>query len=107
MEAEFYWLALGSLTVWRLTHLFNAEDGPGDLLVKLRRLAGNGFWGGLLDCFYCLSLWFSAPVALYMTDRWPHRIVLWLGMSGAACLLERVTGMQEAHPVIYKEESEK
>jgi hypothetical protein len=105
--AEFYGLVLGSLTVWRLTHLFNAEDGPGDLLVKLRRLAGNGFWGGLLDCFYCLSLWLSAPVALYMTGAWPHRMVLWLAMSGAACLLERATGMQEADPVTYKEDQEK
>jgi hypothetical protein len=106
MAGEFYRLVLGSLAVWRLTHLFNAEDGPGDLLVKLRRLAGNGFWGGLLDCFYCLSLWLSAPVAFYLTDAWSHRLVLWLAMSGAACLMERATGIPETHPVAYKEDSE-
>jgi hypothetical protein len=106
MAGEFYWLVLGSLTVWRLTHLFNAEDGPGDLLVKLRRLAGNGFFGGLVDCFYCLSLWLSAPFAFSLADAWPHRLALWLAMSGAACLLERATGMPEAHPVAYKEDSE-
>jgi len=106
MAAEFYWLLLGSLTVWRLTHLFNAEDGPGDLLVKLRRFVGNGFWGGLLDCFYCLSIWVAVPVAIYISENWLQRIVLCLAMSGAACLLERATAAPEAHPVAYKEDPE-
>ena len=26
-----------------------------------RGLAGSGVWGGLLDCFYCLSLWIAIP----------------------------------------------
>ena len=45
---EFYWLVLGILCVWRVTHLLNAEDGPWELVVHLRRLAGPGFWGKLL-----------------------------------------------------------
>ena len=65
-----------------------------------------GFWGGLLDCFYCLSEWFSAPLAFYLAHGWPHRVVLWLALSGAACLLERATGMP-ALPLAYKEDSEK
>src|SRR5438046_551393 len=56
-------LIVATLALWRLTHLFWGEDGPGDLFVRLRRLAGQGFWGSLLDCFYCLSLWFAAPLA--------------------------------------------
>ena len=60
---RFYWLPVGVLCVWRLTYLFYAEDGPWDLLARLRRAAGDGFWGGLLDCFYCLSLWISTPFA--------------------------------------------
>ena len=62
----FYWLVLGILGVWRITHLFYAEDGPWDIFVRLRKLAGSGFWGKLLDCFYCLSLWIAVPFALVL-----------------------------------------
>jgi hypothetical protein len=54
-----YRFLLGMLWVWHITHLVIAEDRPWDLVVCLRRRAGNGFWGQLLDCFYGLSL-FSA-----------------------------------------------
>lgn len=60
---RFYWLILGILGVWRITHLLHAEDGPWDLVVRLRRRAGTGFWASLLDCFYCLSLCMAAPLA--------------------------------------------
>ena len=50
---NFYGLILGILATWRLTHLLNAEDGPWDILARLRRLAGSGLWAELLDCF-CL-----------------------------------------------------
>src|SRR5437773_3849614 len=48
------------LGVWRITHLLWGEDGPGDIFVRVRRLAGKSFFGRLLDCFYCLSLWVAA-----------------------------------------------
>jgi hypothetical protein len=100
-----YWLALGALSVWRLTHLFHAEDGPAELLARLRRLAGSGFWGSLLDCFYCLSLWIAAPFAVILGAAWRERVLLWLALSGAACLLERATGHNDtpAAPAPYFE----
>jgi hypothetical protein len=43
-----------------------------------------------MDCFYCLSFWVAAPLALYV-GRGPLDFVLvWLALSGAACLLERL-----------------
>jgi len=44
---KFYWLVVGVLCVWRVTHLLNAEDGPLSFLVLIRRTVGNGFWGAL------------------------------------------------------------
>ena len=85
----FYYFVLGVLSVWRITHLLNAEDGPGKILVRLRRLAGSGFWGELLDCFYCLSLWVALPFALLTGSSWREKLLLWLALSGAAVLLER------------------
>src|ERR1035438_7929939 len=62
-----YSLVLGILAVWRVTHLLNGEDGPWEIFVRLRKLAGAGFWGELLDCFYCLSLWISLPFATLLS----------------------------------------
>ncbi len=94
---KFYWLTLGVLCVWRITHLLNAEDGPADVIVRLRRFAGGGFWGDLLDCFYCLSLWVAAPFAVLIGGAGGERLLLWPALSAGAILLERVT--RETPPV--------
>lgn len=88
-----YWarFAIASLATWRITHLLAYEDGPGDVVVWLRKHAGAGFFGKLMDCFYCLSLWVAAPFApLVSTNSWVA-LVTWIALSGAACLLERAT----------------
>jgi hypothetical protein len=83
---------LASSAAWRITHLLNAEDGPWQTLARMRGLAGKGVWGELLDCFYCLSLWIAAPLAYWVGRTWSERLLLWPALSGAAILLERVTG---------------
>jgi Protein of unknown function (DUF1360) len=88
---RFYWLVLGTLCVWRITHLLSAEDGPGNLMVWIRRKAGSGFWGKLLDCFYCLSLWLAVPFAFVIGEGARERFCLWLAFSAGAILLERAT----------------
>ena len=84
-------LALGILAVWRLTHLLYAEDGPWHVFARLRRVAGGGFWGQVLDCFYCLSVWVALPFALLLATSWREGVALWLGLSGGAILAERAT----------------
>jgi hypothetical protein len=61
---DFYWLLVGILCVWRITHLLNAEDGPWDILVHFRQWFGEGFWGKLLDFFYRLGVWIALPLAV-------------------------------------------
>lgn len=102
---QFYWLALGVLAVWRATHLLNAEDGPWELVVRLRRRAGTGFWAGLLDCFYCLSLWIAAPAAYLIGSGWRERLFLWPALSAGAILLDRVAPERMAEPSFYSEEN--
>ncbi|MBZ5523142.1 MAG: DUF1360 domain-containing protein [Acidobacteriia bacterium] len=84
-------LVIATLAVWRVTHLFWGEDGPWDVFVRLRRLAGDSFFGSLLDCFYCLSLWIAAPPAWLLGHTWLERGFLWLALSGGAILLERIS----------------
>jgi len=84
-------LLIASLCCWRVTHLLHAEDGPGDVLVRLRRACGDGFFGKVLDCFYCLSLWVAAPLAYLVSRNWRRGLAMWLSISAAACLFERAT----------------
>lgn len=81
---------LAILATWRITHLLANEDGPADLLARIRARLGNGILGKLMDCFQCLSLWVAAPMALFVTRRPPEFLLSWLALSGAACLLERI-----------------
>lgn len=105
---QFYRLILGVLAVWRITHLLNAEDGPWDLLFKLRRLAGDGVFGSLLDCFYCLTLWLAAPLAYLLGAGWKHRLLLWPALSGGAILLQKLTLREPDAPTAeYCEEERK
>jgi hypothetical protein len=91
---SFLALLIGTLCTWRITHLIAAEDGPWQIVARLRRHAGAGFWGALMDCFNCLSLWMAAPFAWLLGDRWLDKALLWLACSGGAVLLERVTSRE-------------
>lgn len=84
---ELFWFFIATLGVWRITHLIANEDGPFEVVARLRKAAGSGFWGSLMDCFYCLSLWIAIPFAVALDDRWSRRLLLWPALSGAAILL--------------------
>lgn len=79
------------IVVWRITHLINSEDGPFDLIIKIRKFVGNSFFGKLMDCFYCLSIWIGLLCACYVSKSWQEIILLTFFYSGAAILLEKLT----------------
>lgn len=104
---RFYWLILGILCVWRITHLLQAEDGPWNVVVRLRKTAGEGFWGRLLDCFYCLSIWIAAPIAFVIGQGWLEQMLLWPALSAGAILLERlINPVEHIPPALYFEDKE-
>src|SRR5215471_20663526 len=82
---------VAALATWRLVHLLAREDGPGATLARLRaRLRPP--WAAMMDCFYCLSLWVAAPIALAVAPSWRDWPLIWLALSGAACLADRLGG---------------
>jgi hypothetical protein len=89
-------LILGALAVWRATHMLHAEAGPGEVFQRLREGAGTGLLGQSLACFYCLSLWLALPVAWVLGAPGAESVLLWLALSAAAILLERVTAQAPA-----------
>lgn len=78
------------LATWRVTHLLAKEDGPANIIVRLRARLGDGLLGQLMDCFKCLSMWIAAPMALLIFHRPLDWLLGWLAISGAACLLEQL-----------------
>lgn len=85
------------LAVWRVTHLFSQEDGPFDLVFKFRKLLGHGFFGSLLDCFYCLSMWVAIPFAIWLSANWQTGLINWLALSGGACILFKMTEQKSSN----------
>ncbi len=86
----FYFIIV-SFAVWRLTHLFSKEDGPFDIIFLIRKKAGTGFFGSLLDCFYCVSIWVALPFGIWIGTTWREKLLYWIALSGAGCLLEQAT----------------
>lgn len=99
-------LTLAVLATWRVSHLIAYEDGPFDVIVRLRQRAGNGVLGRLMDCPYCLSFWIAAPLALLLAGdtgntgntgiagiaaRAGAWCVAWLAISGGSSLLEKLS----------------
>lgn len=82
-------LVVGALVTWRITHLLWAEDGPGDVVARLRERAGSRWWGQLMDCFSCLSIWVALPFAVLLGRTVEGRLLLWPALSGGAIVVER------------------
>jgi Protein of unknown function (DUF1360) len=80
-------LLVSVLATWRVSHLLSNEDGPWDIVIRIRKQLGQGFFGTLLDCFYCLSIWIAIPFAVWMSESWITGIVNWLAISGGACIV--------------------
>ena len=103
-----YVFLLGALGVWRVTHLLQAENGPGDVLSRMRERLRTGWLRGLADCFYCLSAWVAIPFALAAATleeaKWLEATLLWPALSAAAILVERLAAGQDSVDVTYQED---
>jgi hypothetical protein len=88
---------IAALAVWRLTHLLHAEDGPWRLAARLRARLGDGAVGQMVGCFYCLSVWVALLLAPWLGRQALDLLVITAALSGAAIVLERVSGAFERH----------
>ena len=92
------WFAVGVLGVWRMTHLLAVEDGPADVLARMRAVVHDWPAGRLLDCFHCTSLWVAAPFAIALGSERAEQLLLWPALSGAAILLDRIVERAASPP---------
>lgn len=95
-------LLILALATWRLSSLLACEDGPADILVKLRLRLGvkydkeskpygtNGLAKGII-CVWCSSIWIGAAWAL-LWYAWPQSapwLALPFALSAGAALVEK------------------
>ena len=78
------------LGTWRAAHLVAREDGPFDVIVSLRRRAGDSTLGHLMDCPHCVGLWIAMPFAWWLASTPAGWMAVWLGISGGASLAQRL-----------------
>lgn len=79
------------LATWRLAHLLAEEDGPGDVVLRLRARLGTSLAGSAMDCIHCMALWIAAPMALVLAREPAGWALAWLAIAGAASLAARLT----------------
>lgn len=88
-------LVTRSLAIWRISRLLVAENGPFDVIKKLRILTGivyNSYddstvvsypvWNPL-HCIYCTSIWVMVVIVFV-----PKKVVNLIGANGAAMLIQ-------------------
>jgi hypothetical protein len=91
-------LTMAILASWRVAHLIAHEDGPFDVVVRIRARAGSSVFGDLMDCPYCLSLWMAIPFAFSLAHGALALCAATLAISGGASLLERFAEHDAAAP---------
>lgn len=80
-----------TLVIWRVSHLTSSEDGPFDIIVRLRKLFGDSTIGKLMDCFYCVSVWTALILASIVEHQsYLELLINTLSLSGAAIIVNEV-----------------
>jgi hypothetical protein len=95
---------LAAFACFRLAELFSFDDGPFDALYRLRLWMGgydfgeNGepvsTWGRLINCPFCLGIWFALLIALVLWGNAPivTFVLYWLALAGAQAALQGLVG---------------
>lgn len=102
------YVVLAILAAWRLAHDFTTEYGPFGIFFRARRFV-QAWTEALIDvsdvedvkdhwayflysgiaCPHCLSFWTALAVALLWVLPGARWVVLWLGVAGAASLVNK------------------
>ena len=84
---------LAVLAVWRLSHMLAHEDGPWDVIYRIRKRLGDGQLGRMMDYVGCNSIWVSLPAASYLKPMGENFVLIWLSLSAGTLFLEGMYGL--------------
>lgn len=93
---------LAALACFRIGELVALDDGPLDLCLRLRVVAGchdrgsNGRIktgaGRLFACPYCIGVWIAVPLAYWLVGMSAEIIIVWIALAGAQAFLQSIGG---------------
>lgn len=77
-----------ALAVWRFSYMLINEDGPFDILDRVRRLANRvDTISALFACIYCMSIWIAAALLLLRTvSLTVFEIIVYIGALSAIAI---------------------
>ena len=81
---------LTCLAVWRICHFVAKEDGPFHFMFDIRYELQGCWFGELISCVDCLSIYFAAILALAFTGYYTLYL---LSISAIVMFLEMIYGM--------------
>ena len=107
MTNELIRLAITVLAIYRLSHLFSEDDGPGfifkrlrawtDWKAKVQQDVGKplGFWCNLdegINCLFCTGIYMTIGCTLLLLwgNYWADLFLLVFGLAGAQSFLQRI-----------------
>lgn len=81
------------LAVWRATAMLQEEIGPKAIFSKLQAYIATkegkpGSFAQGFFCFNCMSMWFSLPIAILVTDGILRIILSTLAISAGAIIVD-------------------
>ena len=96
--SDWFVFVLACLACFRLSELITVDDGPGDILVRMRAWLGaydldeNGHpktsMGRGIICAWCCGIWIAAILALILAPSQPMIVLWWLAIAGGQALLQ-------------------
>jgi hypothetical protein len=81
-----------ALCVFRLAYMLAYEDGPWDVLYRIRKRLGNSTLGNLMDCPDCSSLWLSAFAAAIVWGININYVFYFPALSAVTVILTHLFG---------------
>jgi len=71
---------LCALAVWRVAHLLTGENGPWDLILRMRDALGLSRLDRMMSCFYYLSILSALPPALWLSSSSSGFFIQWMAL---------------------------
>lgn len=84
-------IVVSVFAVYMVARVLQEKDGPFNILSRLRTSideTNNDFLVTLIGCFFCLSFWFSVPIAIYLAQDIFQFFIYAFGISGAVIVLD-------------------
>lgn len=92
-------IAIAILACYRLAQLIALDDGPYFIFDRIRRELGkraaeeDALWvnlAELVNCPFCLGIWFALPLAIWVGCGLIEVVIYWLAIAGGQAFLQEI-----------------